>query len=70
MCFEAGEKLTACKRQCVEWKRCWRGLCRNLLRERPDIGGKRVPKTRRSVSERAIGEFELGCEWRKRERQR
>ena len=37
------------------------------MRQRPGIGGKRVPKTRRSVSERAIGEFELGCEWRKRE---
>ena len=37
------------------------------MRERPDIGGKRVPKTRRSVSERAIEEFELGCEWRKRD---
>ena len=45
----------------------WRGWCRNLLRERHEIGGKRVPKTRRCGSERAIGEFELGCEWRKRE---
>ena len=41
-----------------------------LLRERPEIGGKRVPRTRRSVSKREIGEFELGCEWRKRERER
>ena len=40
------------------------------MRERPDIGGKGVPKTRRSVSERVIGEFELGCERRKRERDR
>ena len=38
-----------------------------MLRERPEIDGKRVSKTWRSVSERAIGEFELGCEWRKRE---
>ena len=38
-----------------------------MLRERPEIGEKRVPKTRRSVSERAIGEFELGCEWRKKQ---
>ena len=38
-----------------------------MLRERPEIGGKKVPKNRRSVLERAIGEFELGCEWRKRE---
>ena len=37
------------------------------MRERPENGGKRVPKTRRSVSARAVGEFELGCEWRKRE---
>ena len=67
VCFETEEELTAWKRHCVEGKRCWRGWCRNLLRERPDIGEKTVPKTRRSVSERAIGEFELGCEWRKRE---
>ena len=40
------------------------GIC---LRERPEIGGKRVSKTQRSVSERAIREFELGCEWWKRE---
>ena len=38
-----------------------------MLRERPESGGKRVSKTRRIVSERAIKEFELGCEWRKRE---
>ena len=37
------------------------------MREKPEIGGKGVPKTRRRVSDRAIGEFELGCEWRKRE---
>ena len=69
MCFEAGEELTVWKRQCVGevLERCWRGGCRNLLRERPEIGGKIVPKMRRSVSERAIGEFELGCEWRKSE---
>ena len=38
-----------------------------MLREIPEIDGKSVPKTRTRVSERAIGEFELGCEWRKRE---
>ena len=53
--------------QYVECKRCWRGWFRNLLRERDNIGGKRVPKTLRSVSERAIGEFELECEWQKKE---
>ena len=37
------------------------------MRERSEIVEKTVPKTRRSVSERAMGEFELGCEWRKRE---
>ena len=42
MCLEAGEKLTSAKRQCFEWKRCWRGGCMNLLREIPEIGGKRV----------------------------
>ena len=67
VCFEAGKELTAWKKQCVAWKRCLRGWCRNLLRERPEIGGKRVPNTRRSISERAIGEFELGYEWGKRE---
>ena len=41
-----------------------------MFRGRPEIGGKRIPKTRRSVSKRAIEEFELGCEWRKRERER
>ena len=67
MCFEAGEELTARKRQCVEWKRCWRGWCKNLLRERREIGEKGVSRTRRNVSERAIEEFELGYEWQKRE---
>ena len=40
------------------------------MRERPEIVGKRITKTRRSVSERSIGEFKLECEWRKRERER
>ena len=34
----AGGRVTDCvQRQCVEWKRCWRGWCSNLLRERPEI---------------------------------
>ena len=36
------------------------------MRERHEIVRKRVSKTRRSVSERAIGEFQLGYEWWKK----
>ena len=38
----------------------------NFMTERPEIGGKIVIATRRSISEGMIGEFELGYEWRKR----
>ena len=41
-CVLRRERNCLRERECVELKKCWRGGCRNLLREIPVIGEKRV----------------------------